>query len=274
MKGKVYKDAAKQIRAKEQREKKRKEREGEKRVLIFGDMLNKSRKYKYKWKKVEDIDTFFCFPKPVLSDYGLSATGLSVYPILCCKADFEKNKWFELSQSKIGQLAGISSNTVSRGIRELVQAGLVKRKMVMDGARQFYKYKVEFIRKPEIKEWEGQYFIFHTCIVESGAWANLKKPRDKVLYLGLRSEARFEMGIYKEIEDISQDDILEIKNNYSRRKGDFFNGSLSELCRMTNIERSNIHGVIEQLEEHGMIGKYGRYFMVYLKPEIIKLEGK
>ena len=138
----------------------------------------------------------------------MSKSALQVYPVLCSRANFEENKWFQLSRENIAKMAGISHPTVSKGIEDLLEYTIndkgnkipfLEMKKQTEGKRHFYVYKISLPRKDEIKKWRGQYFIFHTCIINSGVWAILK-PRAKLLYIAMRMKAFFDADLYSEIE--------------------------------------------------------------------------
>ena len=51
--------------------------------------------------KNPNMNKHFYFPKMVTEpDYNLSASALTVYPIMCSRSDFEKNKWVSNKSSE------------------------------------------------------------------------------------------------------------------------------------------------------------------------------
>ncbi len=55
-----------------------------------------------------NMDSFRAIPKSVILDCGLSKAALAIYPVLCAKADFEKNNSFQISQENIAFYSGVS----------------------------------------------------------------------------------------------------------------------------------------------------------------------
>ncbi len=191
---------------------------------------------------------------------------MSIYPVLCSRANFENNNWFQLPQEHIAKMAGLSVPTVSKGIQELIEnysildnnteIFLLERRKAPNTSRHIYQYKVGFIRKDMIRNWKGNMFIFHICIIDSGVWAKLN-PRAKVLYLTMRSCAHFDNDLYAIIEDIDLqgyelDHFYHDGDQYRNRKWDVYDVSLSELCRLGGIERSNMTITLEQLKVFGL----------------------
>ncbi len=211
----------------------------------------------------------------------MSLPSIAIYPVLCLQSDFEENNWFQISQKNIAIMAGISVNTVAKGIEDLEELSweeepYLEKKKETKGQLHYYVYRVQFIRKNDIKKFKGGYFAFHKCIVDSGVWANLKS-RAKALYLSMRMSAHFDVELYVDIEDLDLDyESSEIEEFYSgseyrNRLWDVCDTTLAELCRNVNISPINLRTVIEQLENHRLIERVDEYdnlFKVYLKPKI------
>ncbi|MCH7519950.1 MAG: hypothetical protein IH964_13120 [Candidatus Dadabacteria bacterium] len=257
---------------------KRKRKEQQK--ILFNRIYNKPKDYEF--PKVSDIDLnrFFFFPK-FGEDFFMSLPSIAIYPVLCLLSDFEENNWFQISQKNIAIMAGISVNTVAKGIKDLEERLLNKEPFLekqkqKQGTRNYYVYRVNYNRKDDIENYKGEYFTFHKCIVESGVWADLK-PRAKALYLSMRMSARFEVELYTEVEDLDLDfESSEIEEFYSgseyrNRLWDVSNTSLAELCRKVEIKPINLRPIIQQLENHRLIERVDEYcslIKVYLKPKI------
>lgn len=248
------------------------------------------------WKKLPinkiNMDKFFFIMQGFERLPEISFNALAVYPCLCSQANFEKNDWFQISQNNIAEMAGISINSVMAGINDLLKYKynetvgdeieskpiLVKKKET-DGKRHYYIYHVAFVRKSMIERW-GNKFIFHTCIIDSGIWRKLSS-RAKALYLAMRSNSKFNAKLYSKIEGITFDEQESLDKKYRNRKWDVCNTPLAVLCRMvgggfgddfTNgrfdgMSSSNIHLIVKQLEDFGLIEKVNNRFMVYLKPK-------
>jgi hypothetical protein len=260
-------------------------------IKMKGKIITDIRKYKERarkhqqeelamlYNKPETIDfldgdklnmySFRAIPKSLMS-YGLSMAALAVYPVFCSKADFEEDKTFQISQKNIALLAGVSENAVREATKELEEARLLSREKITKGSRHFYIYEVAFIRKPmlEQKEHKGNTIYFYTCIIDNGIWAKLK-PRAKALYLAMRATARQDLEEYSLIMNAETGESYEWQeyDDYIRnRKWDICLLSLSEMCRIAGIERSNIYVVLAELERYKLIERIGKWTKVYLKP--------
>jgi len=247
---------------------------------LFNLKYKKSKDYEFPEASEIDMNRFFCFPK-FCEDYYMSTSSIAIYPVLCLLSDFENNNWFQISQKNIAIMAGLSINTVAKGIKDLEEQDLdeepyLEKQIRTIGQHHFYLYRVNFIRKNDIEQWRGNYITFHKCIVESGVWADLK-PRAKALYMSMRMSAHFDAELYIEVEDldilIDSSEVSELydEGNYRERKWDVCDTSLAELCRNVNISPINLRTAIEQLENHRLIERVDEYdnlFKVYLKPKI------
>lgn len=257
-------------------EAKRKEKAKRKQAELFRQKYDKVKVFEFPKKNKINMEKHFYFPKfldtPCFQD--LSKTALAVYTVLCSKADFEENNWFQISQENIAKMAGINPAQVKSGVEELINSRisidsenpLLERKMSNEGKRHFYMYRVGFIRKEMISVAEK--FIFHTCIIDTGIWAKLT-TRAKALYLAMRTVAKFDQDLYNLIE-YGESPYIKVED-FRNRLWDVWDSSMismAELCRWVNIESSNIRDVIQQLEKVYLIERVDRYFKVYLKPEI------
>lgn len=265
-KEKVVADAKRSIRERQENQKQ-----------LFKQKYNKPKDYVF--PNIDDInmDRFFCFPK-FSEGFYMSNASIAIYPVLCLLSNFEDNEWFQISQKNIAKMAGVSINTVAKGITDLEKRYLYNEPLLQKWKqtkvqRHYYVYKVNFIRKDDIKGYRGSYFIFHKCIIESGVWADLQ-PRAKALYVSMRMSAHFDELLYEEVEDLQIDvysgDVSELYNeNYKYRKWDVCNTPLTELCRNVNISPVNLRPIIEQLENHRLIEReYNHLYKVFLKPKI------
>lgn len=287
--GKVAANARRQIQVKKKEEKYQKEY----RKQYYRAIYNKIQKFSFPPIEQINMEKHFYFPKMRITwkfgpDTILSA--FAVYPVICSRADFKEDKWFHLPLESIAALAGISVNTATAGINHLIYRGyalphkdnklpkfLLEKSKYNNGKQSYYLYNVNFIREDMIDKYSGTFFIFHTCIIDSGIWAKLK-PRAKALYLAMRSTAYFDPQLYREIEDdyVDEYDIskgIEIAQMYKsaayrNRKWDICKQPLAKLCRMVNIQRTNMGSIFKQLEYYGLVVKLERFFMVFLKPHI------
>jgi DNA-binding MarR family transcriptional regulator len=258
IKGKVIRDIRNQ-------EAKRKQLQKE----VFRQVYNRPKEKAFSDIDQLNMDSFRAIPKNIIS-YELSKAALAVYPVLCCEADFEKDEAFQISQKNIARFAGVSENSVRNALKELENAGLLTKEKVTDGPRHFYIYRVGFFCKPildKARQYGGAIY-FYTCIIENGIWAELK-PRAKVLYLTLRAVAKQDLELYSVIEgeDYGGDWTGVNYDDYIRnRKWDVCDISLSKLCKLAKIERTNLTPILEELERYKLIERVGEWTKVYLKP--------
>lgn len=277
LKTKVLADARKQLDANP------KTKRGQKKA--FEKLYDKT---KIIQRKTEiNMNTFIYLPKQITTDNNnnyLTTSELSIYIVLCLFADFKDNKWFQLSQANIARMSGLATSTVISVIKKLIDKKfyficnekkyyLLNRQKITDQKRHYYLYQVNFVRKNMIKDMKGQFFSFFKCTVTGGVWANLK-PRAKMLYIILRTVSKFEFILYNEIENEEEgtsyfeySEDFDYSDAYLNRKWDVCFTSLTELCRIGNIEHTNIKSTIEQLEHFRLIEKVGDFFKVYLKPD-------
>ncbi len=155
-------------------------------------------------------------------------------------------------------------------LKELENAGLLTKEKVTDGPRHFYIYRVGFFCKPildKARQYGGAIY-FYNCIIDNGIWAELK-PRAKVLYLTLRAVAKQDLELYSVIEgeDYGGDWTGVNYDDYIRnRKWDVCDISLSKLCKLAKIERTNLTPILEELERYKLIERVDRWIKVYLRP--------
>ena len=249
-------------RQKEEKKKQQKE--------VFRQVYNRPKEKAFSDIDQLNMDSFRAIPKSVILELGLSKAALAVYPVLCCEADFEKDEAFQISQKNIARFAGVSENSVRNALKELENAGLLTKEKVTDGPRHFYIYRVGFFCKPildKARQYGGAIY-FYNCIIDNGIWAELK-PRAKVLYLTLRAVAKQDLELYSVIEGenyggdwngVNYDDYIR------NRKWDVCDISLSKLCKLAKIERTNLTPILEELERYKLIERVGQWTKVYLKP--------
>jgi len=266
----------------------------QKRKELFAEVYNKLKVWNRLPINKINMKKFFFIMSGFEQMKNLSLNAIAVYPCLCSQANFEKDDWFAISQQNIAKMAGISVNSVMVGINDLIRFNygyndedgvkikipFLEKKKETDGKRHFMIYRVGFVRKRMIVQWDTK-FIFYTCIIDSGIWGKLE-PRAKALYLTMRSTAKFNARLYCKVEGITYLEEDYNDEGYRNRKWDVCNKSLSELCRMVGggldddnnkgkgMSSSNIHIIVKQLEHYGLIEKVNNQFMVYLKPLICR----
>lgn len=259
------------IQRQKEEEKRQKEEEKKQQNEIFNQRYNATKEAKFIDKEDINMNSFRAIPKSVIQELGLSKEALAIYPVLCAKADFKEDTFVQISQKNISFYSGVSETTMrNAAIPELEEAGLLYKEEKIKDGRKYYIYKVNFIRKPELEtnEQRGKAFYFYNCIVENGIWAELK-PRAKVLYLALRAVAKQDLELYSVIEGenyggnwngVNHDDYIR------NRKWDVCDISLSKLCKLAKIERTNLGPVLEELERYKLIEWMDGWTKVYLKP--------
>ena len=247
----------------------------------FAKKYDKTKKFVFPAKDKINMEKHFYFPKFQLNpdadmtwSFGKNPpqAALAVYPVICSRANFVKDTPFQMPQATIAKLAGLSLPTTKKGIDHLVsKTSLLNTRKVVEGSRHYYVYHIQLIRQYLMKNWKGAYFIFHTCIINSGVWAKLF-PRAKVLYLAMRSVANFDNELYGFIEGEHLDgmDLDEFyhEEDFKNRKWDVCEKSVSALCREMNIEPSNRRLILKQLEYYRLVEKAGPVYKVYLKPRM------
>lgn len=231
----------------------------------------------FEFKRNVNMERYFDFPKLFFEWKPMNNAAIALYPVICSVADFEQDIWFKLPKEKIAKMAGINPGSINRGAGNLMRyildgKPLLDRKMKTEDKRHYYIYRIGFIRKYMLEEYKGQYFSFHTCIIDSGIWADLSS-RAKALYIALRSVAKFEPQEYALIEmdgaNVCDMDFDFHGEAYRNRKWDFCMMSMAELCRIVHITPNNIKEVIHQLEYHHLIECLDNgMFKVFLKPKI------
>lgn len=262
----ILRDIQRQI----QRQKEEKEEKKQLQKEMFRQVYNRPKEKAFSDIDQLNMDSFRAIRKSVILDYGLSKAALAIYPVLCAKADFEKNNSFQISQENIAFYSGVSKSKVRRAIAELEGARLLSKEKITEGIRHFYVYKVTFYRRPELEanEQRGDAIYFYNCIIDNGIWAELK-PRAKVLYLTLRAVAKQDLELYSVIEgeDYGGDWTGVNYDDYIRnRKWDVCDISLSKLCKLAKIERTNLTPILEELERYKLIERVDRWIKVYLRP--------
>lgn len=236
----------------------------------YKDNYSKTKTYSFPSKI--NLDKYFTFRKNDVWKLSKNKNMLAIYPILCLRADFKVDKWFQIPQQEISVKTGLSIPSVKIGLDNLYKNKFINRLKNDEGIRRFYEYNVKFIRRKDIKDNKNKYFIFNQSIIDSGVWAKLK-PRAKALYLSIRANASFYPdAFFGDQEIIDGDSYIDykkvVKENFRKRKCDITNKPLSHLCRHVRIDNSNLIPIIKQLEEYRLIERYGKIFEVYLHPKI------
>jgi len=203
---------------------------------------------------------------------------IAVYPALCMQAARERGNWVHLSLENLAKMTGVSVPTAKKGVDNLTQWVAVKIKKhrereqiistfplleIRHGRRN--AYKVGYVKRELVKEWRGNYFAFHTCIIESGVWAKLP-PLAKALYLAMLCNAEQHHELYCKVEGVQR---LTVEEYYERRKWDVCWTPLTELARQVGYSK-NPKKCVSQLVHCGLVERVGRWFKVYLKPKSIR----
>lgn len=274
--GKVSKDAEKQIRQSPQKSKAQ-------RKAAFAKLYDKPKTIRFNAKA--DMTRFITMPTFSLPGHPLSGdlSALATYVVLCSRSDHNEEKPIQISQANIAQLAGLNPGAVAEAIKRMQQMHLRQDRPIVDirptkssdGKRRFNLYSVDFIRRPDMEANRNKLLYFHTCIVETGIWSQLK-PRAKALYLGMRSLAEFDYELYCDIEKL---DDTEFRLNYGTefplRKWEMFTGPLTSACNMMKIERSNIKEVMDNLIDSGLVESYDNgVYQLYLRPKLMYVENE
>ena len=262
----VLRDIQRQI----QRQEKEKEEKKQLQKEMFRQVYDRPKEKAFSDIDQLNMDSFRAIPKSVILNYGLSKAALAIYPVLCAKADFEKNNSFQISQENIAFYSGVSESKVRRAIAELEGARLLSKEKITEGTRHFYVYKVTFYRRPELEanEQRGDAIYFYNCIIDNGIWANLPLGA-KAIYLFLRAEAQQDFELYSFIEwEVYERDWTGVNyDDYIRnRRWDICETSLTKISRAVRVDRSKIGAYLEALERFRLIERVGRWIEVYLRP--------
>ncbi len=229
-----------------------------------------------KFKPMEHCNTNRHFYLPTFfkaKNFKISKAEMAVYPVLCSRADFVKNEWFQISIENIAKLSGVSQPTVNKALQDLSEKTIddlpfVERKLVQvpKSNVRCKLYRVNFIRRHWIKEgWK--YYPFHHWIIESGLWAKLSS-RSKSLYLAFRHHpAYFNEALYFEVEQLTEDEEMEF--TFEKRKWEVVNESLKTICKTGRVQHTNLTGTIKELEDSGLVERIGKHWKVYLRPKNI-----
>ena len=267
--------------------KKQKHQKKEKQKQDFRETYDKTKEFSFPEKDGVNMEKHFYFPK-IFDENGfgerMTKAAITIYPVMCARANFEHNDWFQLSQDSIAKMAGISVPTAQEGLQCLLEDSytltttdkegnvssvpLLESKLTTEGKRHFYLYRAGFIRRDMINLWRGGYFVFFTSIIDGGVWAELS-PRAKTLYLAMRCAAKQDFELYCSVEEAvpfcdqtGQDEF------FKYRKWDVCITPLAELARRVNCSSNMIQRPMEQLLYYRLAERVDRWFKVYLKPRI------
>ena len=153
--------------------------------------------------KQPDMEKYFIYmPKDQLRE--LPSAALAVYPVFCCKSNFnesEEDDWFHISYENVAEYAGISRLTAIKGIEQLMKAELLQRRPYNIKSVHTYEYRALFYRGKEIAEGvkDQNLFQFYHFIIMHGVWRKLTNDA-KRMYIILRNLATFDQEIYFNFE--------------------------------------------------------------------------
>lgn len=243
----------------------------------FKKLYDNPKVWEFPTKNKINMKRWFAFSRDLVKLLSEHGQAVAVYPVLCYNADFEDDSWFKVNQKNLARQSGLSEVTVRDGLRDLydmnyeANENILQAEMVSevgeDGkTRRFYMYKIDFVRRHDIKK-NVNYFPFHASIIESGAWANLP-GRAKLLYIGFRSLAWIDDELYEKAYATS------LPKDLPSRQFDVYYGSLSKVCREVGIQRNNLNSSLKQLMRNGLIERITKQgFIVHLRPHWIKEKG-
>jgi len=251
----------------------------------FAELYNQKKVYQFPLEV--NMTKHFFFAKFIGEGkkYGSSMTpaALAIYPVMCSRADFAENKWFQISQENIAKMAGLSVTTTNKGINDLVKGSyafviadakgnetnipFLEREKATEGTRHFFRYRAGFLRAGDMIEyWKGSYIQFHTCIIDSGVWAKLNL-RAKALYLAMRCNSYLDFEKYCYVEgEVPFDDQTGQYDYFPLRRWDFCEKTFVELSEFVGMSPSNLSKPIRQLEQYKLIERMGKWSKVFLRP--------
>jgi len=141
---------------------------------------------------------------------------------------------------RISAFAGISKNTVTRGVADLkaLPEFTVRKILTRQG-----KYKNIYSFKKPVVSIRGSWFPFHRCIVQSGNWA-LLTPAAKALYCTMRHWAQYDMLSEQTTKDGS---------GFAERQFDTCNAQRNILAECAGITTRSVRNALKDLENCGLI---------------------
>lgn len=240
----------------------------EDRKKAFESIYDKKRKIEFKSGEDLNMKKHFRFPK-INEGFNLPLFAQAVYPVMCSRADFrDEDKSFQISRENIAKLTGISPNSVDSGIEFLSSIryegrSLLCRDLVQDGKRRYYSYFVQF-PKYEIDD-DASYFVFYTCIIDSGIWARLSL-RAKAFYISARTFSYFDYEVFEEISSMEKSEYINNPDEVDHGQWQITDKTKAHLCRMANISAVNINKVIKELERVGLMEDNNGFLIVRTKP--------
>ena len=207
---------------------------------------------------------------------------IAVYPALCMQAAREGGDWVHLSLENLARMTGVSVPTARKGVVNLTQWVAVKIKKhrgkeqivstlplleIRHGRRN--AYKVGYVKRELVKEWRGNYFAFHTCIIESGVWASLSLLA-KAVYSYMRICAEQDFDMYFATERDLPFSAQDYQQYYKQRKWDSFYGTPAYLAKQIGCDYDLLRvDTLKQLSSYGLVEQMGGMFKVYLQPRML-----
>jgi len=254
-------------------------------LALFRQFYKQRKRFHFPDRKNIDMRERLYLPKRygVIDNAKPLRAAIAVYPTLCMQAAHEGGDWVHLSLENLAKMAGISIPTARKGVDNLTQWVGVKVKKhrgkeqivstfplleIRRGRRN--AYKVGYVKRELVKEWRGNYFAFHTCIIESGVWASLSLLA-KAVYFHMRICAEQDFDTYFATEGDLPFSPQDYQQYYKQRKWDSFYGTPAYLAKQIGCNYDLLRtDTLKQLSSYGLAEQMGGMFKVYLRPKTLK----
>jgi predicted transcriptional regulator len=191
------------------------------------------------------MQQFFRFPKAIITTCRwakLSSAAKCVYPVIGVHANLKGEAW--PAMQRIGDLSGLTRQTVSKAVRALSRAQIVHNSFrVTERGHVQYTYQL-----PLPKQGRRRAFFFDRSLVDDGVWASLSTPA-KALYPVLRTYAYPDFECY----DIEDDQAEAMQGRYADLDYEFCDPDPWVLANHSNLSESSIYRGLRSLLEHGLL---------------------
>lgn len=200
-----------------------------------------------------NMNDFRSLPKDVIKTIIANKPAAALYPVLCRLSNFEKQKFFQISNENLAIYSGLGLTKVSEGLQFLGsctinnEKKLLQIKKLQKENRRFNTYGVYFQRKTTPEEW--QIIKFYSYLIDSGIWAKLSNSC-KAVYLSLWVQS--EWPKWKEL------DIEEARELYPQRDFEAYVGLIKDLKNTANVDYKTVHKALKALEDKGLVSIIGK----------------
>jgi len=259
-------------------------RRRQKTLALFKQFYKQRKRFHFPDRKNIDMCERVYLPKRygVIDNAKPLRAAIAIYPALCMQAAREGGDWVHLPLENLAGATGVSVPTAKKGVINLTQWVAVKIKKhrgkeqivstlplleIRHGRRN--AYKVGYVKRELVKEWRGNHFAFHTCIIESGVWAKLTLLA-KAVYFHMRICAEQDFDMYFATERDLPFSAKDYQQYYKQREWDSFYGTLAYLAKQIGCDYDLLRtDTLKQLSSYGLVEQMGGMFKVYLRPKTL-----